>query len=91
MVIFYNIVKVAAINSLIIYDENNSSQIASSKFLENLSLSLLDEHLHRRRSDQYVSKLLRLRIKEMFDLPTEEITQQQTSHRTRNKKVNIVV
>lgn len=80
MVIDNSILNVAAINSLIIHKANNSTQIARSQ-QEHLSWSFLDYHLRRRSSNRYVTKLLRLRMKEMRDLPTEELLRQQAFQR----------
>ena len=48
MVIFYNILNFAGINSCIIYNENNSSKINRCAFLKTLSFKLRQEQLEER-------------------------------------------
>ncbi|KAJ8968052.1 hypothetical protein NQ314_002490 [Rhamnusium bicolor] len=65
-VIFYtsSVLNVAAINAFVVYVGNNSSSnIRRSQFLEELALSLLDDHLQRRSTNQHLPKLIRQRIK----------------------------
>ncbi|CAH2085721.1 unnamed protein product [Euphydryas editha] len=66
MTVFYAIMNVAAINSVIIYRENNNSQINRSDFLRKLGLSMLEGHLCVRKNMENLPRGLRKRIHDQF-------------------------
>ncbi|KAJ8927744.1 hypothetical protein NQ314_019748 [Rhamnusium bicolor] len=75
MVIFHSVLNIAAINALVIYlfiANNSSSNIRRSQFLEELTLSLLDDYLQRRSTNQHLPRLIKVGIKKLLNLPNED-------------------
>ena len=66
MTVFYAVMNVAAINSVIIYRENNNSKTTRRDFLRQLSLSMLDGYLRTRMNKDNLPRELRKRIHEQI-------------------------
>lgn len=62
LTIFYASLNIAAINSLIIYKNNNNSKTKRKKFLKNLGLGLVVEHLKLRQNVSVLPRELRKKI-----------------------------
>lgn len=73
MVIFYSIMNMAAINSLVIYGINNPNlqNIIRRDFLHDLSFELISDFLKEHATSNYIPRSLRSRIKEICHLEAE--------------------
>ncbi|KAJ8929413.1 hypothetical protein NQ314_017899, partial [Rhamnusium bicolor] len=69
MTVFYSLLNISGINSQTIYTSNNTNRkVMKRHFLENLAFSLIDGHLTRRATSNYLPKSLRLRICEKCEI-----------------------
>ncbi|KAB0804070.1 hypothetical protein PPYR_01040 [Photinus pyralis] len=70
MVIFYAILNVAGINSMVLYFSNNIDiQMTRRKFLKTLSFFLIENHLRTRLQTQNLPRTMKDRIKELTGVP----------------------
>ncbi|XP_053964402.1 piggyBac transposable element-derived protein 4-like [Anastrepha ludens] len=70
MVIFYAVLNMAGINSIIVYKSNNSSNLSRRNFLRDLGIGLVSEHLQNRKENQHLPRELRKRILDQVDEPS---------------------
>lgn len=56
MVVFYSILNMSGINSIIVYKENNNRKISQRDFLRELGLELIKDQLEQRKNSMYLPK-----------------------------------
>jgi len=78
MVLFYSLMNISAINTFIIYTENNQDSVLPRKiFLQKLSYALMESDLKRRAACQNLPRLIRERLIQICDLDQQEGTSNQ--------------
>jgi len=73
MVVFYSLLNIAGINTMVIHKCNSPNTIRRREFLRNLALQLVNNHLHQRTEFSW-PQVLTLQIKEIIDYesPTQQ-------------------
>lgn len=69
LLILFNLMNIATINSYIIYRENNNSKLKRCEFIRKLGLALLEQHLLLRKNKTNLPRELRKRIFERIGVP----------------------
>lgn len=79
MVIFYSMLNVAAINSFIIYTQNNpTSKVIRRDFNQKLYMALVFDYQKLRVTWAAVPRTIKMRLREICGIPTEEPSQNRT-------------
>lgn len=69
--ILFNMLKIAAINSFIVYRENNKSEVERSEFIRNLGLALIKKYLSNKKNNEKLPRDIRKLIyKHIGETPT---------------------
>ncbi|KAJ8965808.1 hypothetical protein NQ317_000436 [Molorchus minor] len=73
LVVFYELLNVAGINTCIVFKSNNQTSIRRRKFLELLGYELIQDHISRRSTNKRLPRTIRLRLQEMCGKETENV------------------